>query len=259
MKSYLSPILIFATFLAGFIFKEEIRTFLTSKQARLLDPEMSPPVLHDSVMRGYKLLLYTDTLLNENVGAHLTCANCHFNAGITTGGNLGGISLVAVTTQYPKYKEETKEIETLTERINQCFSRSMNGSALHEDSEAMKDILTFLSYISTDYPVYGKTPWLGVKTLRSNYIGNPARGEKLFATKCATCHGASGQGKNSASDGQGTNIPPVMGNKTFSKDAGMSNKGIFASFIYHNMPYNNPSLSEEEAIDIAAFVTSSRE
>ncbi len=45
------------------------------------------------------------------------------------------------------------------------------------------------------------------------------------------------------------------GVKSFSDGAGMSKLKNMASFAYYNMPRHNPNLTEEQALDIAAYVT----
>lgn len=71
----------------------------------LLDPEMSPPNIHDQVMYGYRIILYTNKILSQYVDSHLSCANCHPSGGNTLGGKRGGISLLGVLRIYPRYSK----------------------------------------------------------------------------------------------------------------------------------------------------------
>jgi thiosulfate dehydrogenase len=71
----------------------------------------------------------------------------------------------------------------------------------------------------------------------------------VFTSECARCHG---------SDGAGTDLaPPLWGEKSFTIGAGMGRVRTAAAFIKFNMPYDRPgSLSEQQAFDVAAYITS---
>lgn len=223
-------------------------------QFDLVDPEEAPKELREVVEVGYRLVTNTHELLNGYVGGRLDCSNCHFAGGITTGGVNGGISLAGVASKYPLYNPETGSIEDLATRVNNCFTKSMNGKPLPIESKEMQAILTYLTWISYRYPIYGHAPWLGVKPLKSKHIPNPTNGKKLYIELCADCHGSDGDGGNKSLKHPGIAIPPIFGDNSFNKRAGMNRQDIFASFIYHNMPLGDPNLLVSEAIDIAAFV-----
>src|SRR5688572_22781694 len=61
------------------------------------------PDIRVLLMLGYNIMLNTGSYAKEYVFNRLTCVNCHFCAGNTTGGRNGSISLVGVTTAYPAY------------------------------------------------------------------------------------------------------------------------------------------------------------
>lgn len=223
-------------------------------QFDLVDPEDAPKELRDIIEIGYRLVTNTHELLNGYVGDRLDCSNCHFGGGITTGGVDGGISLAGVAAKYPRYDPETRSIEDLATRVNNCFTKSMNGKPLPVESKEMQAILTYLTWISSRYPIYGKAPWLGVKPLKSKHKPNPINGKKLYSELCADCHGEDGDGGNRSVNHPGMAIPPVFGKNSFNRRAGMNKQDIFASFIYHNMPLGDPHLQVTEALDIAAYV-----
>ena len=84
------------------------------------------------------------------------------------------------------------------------------------------------------------------------------RGAQVYAEKCASCHGADGQGlpiPESARD-----YPPLWGDKSYNEGAGLFRLSRFAGYVKANMPFGathlNPQLSDEEAWDVAAFVNS---
>jgi thiosulfate dehydrogenase len=66
----------------------------------------------------------------EGIIAHssngMNCQNCHLDAGTKPWGNNYG----AVASTYPKFRERSGSIETIEKRVNDCFERSLNGSAI---------------------------------------------------------------------------------------------------------------------------------
>lgn len=221
----------------------------------LVDPEMAPPNIRAAVMQGYKIMMETKKLLPENVGGAVSCVNCHFSGGNTLGGPRGGISLVGVAQKYPVHLEGDK-LYTLAQRINDCFERSLNGKPLGLESEPMKNLLAYLDWISTPVAVLSnpsRVPWLGMRKIRVEHTMDPKEGERLFSTRCALCHGSDGQGEPRKAD---LSYPPLWGPKSFNDAAGMNHLVILASFIHLNMPYDDPSLTIEQALDIAAYIIS---
>jgi thiosulfate dehydrogenase len=218
----------------------------------LVDPEMAPAENRNQVVFGFKILLETKKILPEYAGDTISCTNCHFSAGNSFGGRNNGISLVGVTKHYPK-KLPNGGSFTLADRINGCFERSMNGKPLPTNSKEMEAMLAYLEWISTPVIYLPKAPWLGLPKIESNHIPNPEKGGELFALHCAECHGTHGQGQQREDD---LSYPPLWGTESFNNAAGMNNISMLAPFIYLNMPYEDATLTEEEALDIAAFVIS---
>lgn len=213
----------------------------------LVDPASAPDGIRDAVMRGYKIIVDTQHEAKAFIGNRLNCTNCHFAGGITTGGRGGGISLAGVAAKYPLFDKRSESVIDLAERINMCFERSMNGKSLPLDSDEMLAVVSYLHWISRNFPIAEKAPWLGVKILTNTHKADPERGKILYNLQCAICHKEHGEGEGA--------IPPLWGPDSFNDGAGMNKEKVFASFIYPNMPYWNPCLTEEEAIDIAGFVT----
>lgn len=222
----------------------------------LVDPEMASAHIKPQVMRGYRIMMQTHKYLPDNANDRISCSNCHFAAGNSLGGRNAGISLVGVSQKYPIHLTDNK-LYTLPERINSCFEKSLNGKALPINSTSMKDLLAYLNWISTPVtrlPEPAPTPWLGLsKKIRIDHTMNPEAGAQLFAVHCALCHGADGQGQTREED---LSYPPLWGPHSFNDAAGMNQLPILASFIFENMPYKDPGLSMEQALDIAAFIIS---
>lgn len=219
----------------------------------LVDPEQAPPAIRDSVMRGYRLVMQTSFYAPHFAHDQLSCTNCHFVGGDTLGGKNGGISLVGVTTEYPQFSKRANKVITLAERVNNCFQRSMNGKALPLDSLMMNDILNYLKWISKEVETVKDIPWLGLPQIKNSHQPNPEEGEKVYKQYCAACHQPNGEGGGALGE-EGKTIPPLWGPYSFNDGAGMSTMRMLAPFIYLNMPYQQAVLSEEQALDVAAYV-----
>jgi len=74
------------------------------------------------------------------------------------------------------------------------------------------------------------------------------RGGNLFAQKCADCHGERGRGTDEG--------PPTWGPRSYNDGAGLARNGKLAAWLKVAMPLGDPSLTEQEALDIAAFINS---
>ena len=171
-----------------------------------LHSPLAPPAQdREMILLGYDIMLHTAKHTRDYVGAEntLSCVNCHFCAGNTTGGKNGAISLVGVTTHYPSYSERDKRVLTLEDRIQNCFMRSLNGKALPKDSRQMQALLHYLDWISQDVRHFKKIPWLGLRQLKSSHTPDPVSGKTYYAEVCAPCHGDDGAGSKQA--------PPLWG------------------------------------------------
>ncbi len=220
----------------------------------LVDPEQAPHNIRDSVMRGYRLMLNTAFYAPEYAHNELSCTNCHFLGGDTLGGKNGGIALVGVTTLYPQYSKRAGKVITLAERIDNCFQRSMNGKAPSANSRMMHDIINYLHWISKEVESIKDIPWLGLPEIRNSHKPNPHEGQKIYEQSCAACHRSDGIGGGVLDEIEGKSIPPLWGDHSFNDGAGMNTMKMLAPFIYLNMPYQQASLTEEQALDVAAYV-----
>lgn len=216
----------------------------------LIDPEESPPEVHQQVMEGFRIFCRTTEHAKQFVGGTLSCTNCHFCGGNMLGGWNGGISLAGVTQTYPQYSPRSKTTETIQGRIDNCFRRSLNGTAPPDDDPVMKNLVAYLEWISAEFKDLKPIPWLGLKPLKAihTHTPNPTDGEKIYHAHCARCHQPTGLGT--------TGIPPVWGPHSFNDGAGMNTLPMLSSFVYYNMPYEGekPMLTEEQALDVASFV-----
>lgn len=205
--------------------------------------------LGKSIRRGKELLTNTKELLPENVGASLTCSSCHRNAGTTA--NAG--HFVGIVDRYPVYRARTGSVITLNERIDECFERSMNGKALPSVSPERAAIVAYMTWLSKDVPRGAEVEGRGFGAHAAAITANPDHGKELFATKCASCHGADGAGLPGAAPP--ASPPPLAGPSSFNIGAGMARLDTAAAFIKSNMPLARVEpLSEQDAYDLAAHV-----
>jgi thiosulfate dehydrogenase len=193
------------------------------------------------VRRGRALLVATRESLPAHVGNRLRCVSCHLDEGRRESG-----TWVGVFAHYPQYRPRSGTIETIEYRVNDCFRRSMNGTALDLAGRDMADIVAFFSFLSRGVPVAPAQPstrlqkWAAFKT-------DTAAGARVFTTTCAGCHGQAGEGTAGA--------PPVWGAGSYNVGAGMSRVRTAAEFISRNMPFDRPgTLTDQEAFDVAAYV-----
>jgi thiosulfate dehydrogenase len=206
------------------------------------DSEIPHDAFGAAVRRGLALLTATRDSLPGHVGNALRCTSCHLDAGRRTTG-----SWVGSFARYPQYNSRAGQVISIEDRINGCFRRSMNGTALPADGPDMRDIVSYLAFLSWRTPV--GHPAAGAHQDRFAALSaDTPRGRAVFDSACARCHGDAGQGTSVA--------PPLWGATSFNIGAGMARVRTAASFIRDNMPFDRPgSLTDQQAFDVAAFVT----
>lgn len=212
----------------------------------LLDPECAPEDMLNKILYGYHIMLDTRKHTPEYAKSTIDCNCCHFNAGNTLGGKNRGISLVGVTAMYPKYSKRDKKDISLSDRLNNCYKRSLNGKPLPENSIEMEALLAYLAWISHEVMNAPSLPWLGLDPIPSNHFPNPEKGQKVYEHYCQICHGAEGEGTKG--------VPPLWGPNSYNDGAGMNMLPMLSTFVWLNMPHGQPVLTPEEALDVAAYV-----
>jgi thiosulfate dehydrogenase len=200
-----------------------------------------------SIRRGLYLLRHTPDSLPQYATSNLRCTSCHLNDGT----KLEAAPLTGSHARFPKYLGRTGATIDLAERVNYCFTRSLAGNALPTRSREMQDILAYLWFISKDVPVGVKLKGAeGLLALADTAVGDSARGKDTYVKKCQVCHGENGEGV----------VPPapaLWGEKSYSIGASMAREERAASFIKHNMPFNDPgSLTTQEAYDLSRYINS---
>lgn len=205
-------------------------------------PEDAPKSIRAEVMLGYKIMTETQKYAGQYINSKLSCTSCHFDGGRS----LKSISLVGVGAKYPLFRKRREYTADLTLRTQGCFERSMNGTAPAWNSQVMQSILVYLQWISKDIPIYSDIPWGLPYDLGNAHKPVVADGEKVYKDVCARCHGENGEGTPIA--------PPLWGDGSYNDGAGMHRIRTLSVFAWRYMPKDAPSLSQEQALDVAAFV-----
>jgi thiosulfate dehydrogenase len=210
------------------------------------------PAADDLVDYGKRLVTQTFAEIGPDTakpfaGNRLACQSCHLDAG----SKHAGIPLIGVAKAYPKFSARSGRVISLTERIDECMTRSMNGKALPEGS---REMAAFLAYIgSLDGPPPMQAPPAG----KPPAPPDTTRGAEVYARVCAVCHQPHGLGRRA---GMGYEFPPLWGPDSFNDGAGMDRFDRAVGFIQHNMPRGidpaHPQLALQEAWDVAAFLQS---
>ncbi len=223
------------------------------------------------VKLGEEIMATTDThpLTKDMVGNKLNCASCHLKGADGKPGTADGIgTFIGTATAFPAFSKREKTVQTLQDRINNCFMRSMNGKRPIVDTQASVAMATYITWLSEGLPMRMDTKrpcspnnsnrwaknskkFAGIqkKATHKNYLN----GQKLFGEKCASCHGMNGEGM--------ATFPPLWGKDanghwlSYNTGAGMSKLNKGAAWVQSNMPLGQGgSLSDQEAADIMLFV-----
>jgi len=245
----------------------------------------------DKVRLGYQLFVNTQQLRDKYVGNELNCVNCHMNAGMKANAS----PLWAAYFAYPAYRKKNDKVNSFQERIQGCFTYSMNGKAPAANSPELVAISAYsywlgMSGLMRQYKIVGPVPELSdlelVKGAKRDDFPMPAeiatqqditalsqlpgRGypkalqpelayspDRGVVVYQAHCQVCHGE------DGQGQMIagvaalPPLWGAQSYNWGAGMHRVNTAADFIYENMPLGKSvQLTVQQAWDVAAYLNS---
>lgn len=221
-------------------------------------PEPPPPVASpdltkiptgpagDEIRRGHLLVTKTYETLPTNTGAQLHCSSCHLDAGTRPDSG----PWIGLTSVFPVYRDRSGKMESIEGRINDCFERSLNGTAIDSAGADMHAIVAYMNWISEGTPK-GQTPGRGFPRSSKPPVPNPEHGKAVYAARCAACHGTDGAGQYAGSD---YIFPATWGPKSFNIGAGMARLDTAAAFVRTNMPIGKGgTLSEQDSYDVADF------
>ncbi len=200
----------------------------------------------ESVLLGMHIFEETPRYAPNYVGNQLSCGSCHL-----AGGTMSyGIALVGAPSWFPMYSDRAKRDITLEDRIQECVTRSENGTPLPHGGREVTALISYMTWISQQAAAEGVTPVRGVDAKIPTLQGDATRGEAIYRQQCSGCHGADGAGVIGV-------LPALWGPGSYNNGAGMNNPKKMAAFVLHNMPQNNPGkLTPQEAWDVSAYVAS---
>lgn len=232
---------------------KDIGTYIIPQDTAILDEPNA-----DEIFYGKRLLNETRRLLPQNVGASMNCNSCHIAEGKIPLGD----PYINSYNFYPRVMPRAGREIDLTDRINGCFQRSMNGKPLDRESPEMKAMLAYMKWLSQNTPKAQKVDIQNAGKIDESLVPNPARGEQIYHAQCATCHGDNGEGMK---DSRGDIIfPPLWGDESFNIGAGIARTYKAAAFVKYNMPMGIQTkglwghgnvLSDQDAVDVAEFFT----
>lgn len=225
-----------------------------------LDP-IQNKVDRELILYGKQLIANTSTYLGPNgsvrqISNGLNCQNCHLDAGTKT----NGFNFSAVAANYPLYRDRSGEVESIYNRVSDCFERSLNGTAPDSNSREYQAIHAYILWLGKDVAKGTHPKGSGIE--KPDYLqraADPDKGKKVYVIHCERCHGTNGEGQINL-ENTGYNYPPLWGKNSYNTGAGLYRLSNFAGFIQSNMPFNEVTahnkLTDEEAWDIAAYVNS---
>jgi len=216
-------------------------------------PENDPPLpmgpLGEMIKLGEQIVEHTTThpLSKLYVGNALTCTSCH----LKNGRDPRAATFRGVATAYPAWAPREQKVINLEDRIANCFIRSENGTRPPDGSPVLRAIAAYITWLSSDQPIrMNEKQSLGPFAIKSLSLdsaqAHAGRGGMIYARRCAECHGESGQGVD--------DNPPVWGPQSYNQGAGMAHNLKLASWLKVAMPLDEADLTDQEALDVAAFV-----
>lgn len=217
-------------------------------------PESAMPVAGPNgamIALGEKIFTNTPTYASRYVGNRLSCGSCHLDRGRSP----TSAPVWAAVPIFPMYRKKNGKVNTLQMRIQGCFLYSENGKAPPADGRTLIALISYMHWLATGLPTGIKSKAAGYPKLAKPIHGfDRLRGQAVYASHCAICHGGNGQGR--MVDGDAV-FPPLWGPESFNWGAGMHSVAKAAAFIKYNMPFSDAnSLSDQQAWDVAAWVDS---
>jgi thiosulfate dehydrogenase len=218
------------------------------------------PRLADQIKWGYRIFVNTPHEAPRLTGGTVACVNCHLNAGQRE----RALPLVGITGMFPEFNNRAARLISLQDRVVDCFLRSENATGHGTDtlptteSKEVLAVTAYLTWLGRGYPVGTNPAWRNKNAIAADKlipVGkiDASAGEAIYGERCASCHGAEGQGVQIGDKKAG----PLWGEGSWNDGAGASRVYTLAGIIRYSMPYLNPgSLTDEEAQQVARFITS---
>ncbi|CAN5119890.1 hypothetical protein BH09BAC6_BH09BAC6_35320 [soil metagenome] len=213
----------------------------------------------EMIRYGKELLVNTAKYLGpQGSVAHISngmnCQNCHLAAGTKLFGN----NYLGFIASFPKLSPRSGNMEPPSQRIAECFKRSLSGKVPDTSKKEVQSMLAYMRWIGRGVRKGQQLFGSGTERLAfMDHAADPVKGKTVFLLKCQSCHGSNGQGLMAA-DKRSFTYPPLWGKQSYTDAAGMYRLTNLAGFVKNNMPfgatYERPQLTDEEAWNVAAFV-----
>lgn len=214
------------------------------------------------IIYGQELIAHTSRYLGPKgsvaqITNGMNCQNCHLQAGAKAWGN----NFAAVFSTYPKFRDRSGQVETIYKRVADCMERSLNGTAVDSNSREFKAIYAYIKWLGKDVQKNEQPIGSGIEKLPYlDRAADPQKGQIVYIAQCQTCHGANGEGLLTLDEVEYA-YPPLWGPNSYNDGAGLYRLSNFAGYVKNNMPnllssHKNPTLTDEESWDIAAYVNS---
>jgi thiosulfate dehydrogenase len=183
------------------------------------------------------------------VGNALNCTSCHLD----NGRHEKAGTFLGTATSYPAWSPRENRVITLEDRVLNCFMRSCNGTRPPLGSEVSVAVTAYITSLSQGQTLRmnskrpigpGAIKLLAVKPDQADI----QRGAALYTSRCAECHQKDGQGDK--------DNPPVWGERSYNDGAGLSSVENLAAWLKVAMPLDDTDLTDQQALDIAAYVNS---
>lgn len=190
------------------------------------DDELTP-----FIERGKDLMDGSEQISNEEESGKLSCMSCHAD-----GDDTEGVSLVGVTSEYPKYDGRNDAVITIEEKINDTIMHTLNRDAIDYDSEEMRSIVAFLTYISKGEKYDNHKKEEEIEDIPKPDLNN---GENLYEEKIQD------------------SSPDLFGEDSFTDGSALSSFSVMTNYVKNYLPKDDPaSLSDQEAADISGYILS---
>jgi thiosulfate dehydrogenase len=268
MKKSISwfPVLLGIIFLVAFLSQV---TLTTNKKEEPIAPSWQAPDINlvssstegDLIRYGRELIVNTSSYFGPQgsvarITNGMNCGNCHVMGGTKPFGS----SFALVASSFPQVRNRSGKLESVEFRINDCMERSLNGNAIDSLSTEMRAMVSYIKWVGQGVTKENKPVGSGIIEIPFlARAADPKQGGTIYQAKCSRCHGSNGEGIMNP-DAPGYIYPPLWGAHSFNTGAGLFRITRLAAFIKYNMPFDlvmqAPQLSDEEAWDLAAFISS---
>jgi thiosulfate dehydrogenase len=236
-----------STFAASLLFMAG----LTASAQEPVSKEQVDDKLAEVVKLGESIVENTMThpMSKGYVGNALNCTSCHLD----NGRHEKAGTFLGTATAYPAWSPRENRVITLEDRVLNCFMRSCNGTRPPLGSEVSVAVTAYITSLSQGQTLRmnskrpigpGAIKLLAVKPDQADI----QRGAALYTSRCTECHLKDGQGDK--------DNPPVWGERSYNDGAGLSSMENLAAWLKVAMPLDDTDLTDQQALDIAAYVNS---